>query len=194
MTSTHPDQQSTQPPERTEHDTTPSRRFAHTGAAAGASARKGVVPMRRLIGFLPAALLAVGMLAFGAEGNTAASGAETLTTEVLPNAEWELVGEVQAEGGPAVALGQTGALLTGYGEDGKRVYRYDPATGIRRVADSPAPLGAHFLARLADGRVLVGGGGGGFEPEIRARCFIYDPARTAGPRPHRCLGLRTGFT
>lgn len=134
--------------------------------------------MRRMIGFVLAGVLVVGPLALGADVHAASSAAQALDTEVVPNAEWEIVGDLEegaAGQGRAVALSQARALLTGYSEDPQRVYRYDQATGITRVADAPGPLDAHFAARLADGRVLVGGGG--FDQDLRARCFIYDPAR-----------------
>jgi hypothetical protein len=96
-----------------------------------------------------------------------------------PQAEWEVVGELDSpvSGGLVVALSGGRALLTGiHGRDLRRVDLYEPSTGFRRVADAPAPLTTHFAATLEDGRVLVGGGGDFFDRNTLTReCYIYDP-------------------
>jgi hypothetical protein len=109
-----------------------------------------------------------------------AAALSTAGAQALPQASWEVVGEMDSpvSSGVVIPLGDARALLTGSdGHDASRVELYQPASGLATVADAPAPLYLHFGARLLDGRVLVGGGGNFRDREnLTDRCFLYDPA------------------
>ena len=98
--------------------------------------------------------------------------------QVLPNASWEVVGELQMPSfsGVAVPLSEGRALLTGSGETNREVLLYDPARGLVRVADAPAPLSMHIGASLDDGRRVLVCGGSQDLLTLTNRCFAYDPA------------------
>ena len=99
--------------------------------------------------------------------------------QVLPDATWEVVGEIQRPSfsGVSVPLSGGRALLTGSGETNREVLLYDPAHGLVRVADAPAQLSMHIAAPLDDGRrVLVCGGASPDFLVLTNRCFVYDPS------------------
>lgn len=113
--------------------------------------------------------------------------ASTARAGDLPEAEWEVVGEffptgritIPMSGGRALLTSTSGPCLSNPEKfcESRIAYLYEPETGLRRVADAPAPLERHFGAALDDDRVLVGGGGP-FGPDgnlrISDKCFIYD--------------------
>src|SRR5262245_1442482 len=77
--------------------------------------------------------------------------------KLLPKAEWAVIGGDRIPAhwhSIAVPLSGGRALLTGFNA---KAFLYEPATGLRRVADVPGPLDSHFGAALLDDRALVGG-------------------------------------
>jgi hypothetical protein len=87
---------------------------------------------------------------------------ESAAQEILENQHWSGIGPTHPGRGDVAeaVLGGDAYVIGGSGtsDDGRRVYRYDPRTGMRlRVADLPISLD-HAMAATLDDRIYVFGG------------------------------------